>query len=55
MDIRMKLVFERETKGSVLFKSTNYQEVIQNIYIKKSAFPSGKWPQEIALRVDYNG
>jgi len=48
------LDFERETKGSILYKNKNVHggTAIYNIYVRKSAFTSSPYPDQIEVTIE---
>lgn len=52
--VRVKVPFERETKGTVLYKFPQYDadKAVQNVYIKKEAFPERKYPSHVTVTVE---
>lgn len=52
--IKVTLTLDRETKGSVLYKTNgDFTMPVQNIYIKKHVFTDKKWPKAVHVTVDY--
>lgn len=47
--ITLDMEFERETKGAIRYADTNPDSVMQTIYIRKRAFPDGKYPRRLAV------
>jgi hypothetical protein len=49
--VRVKIPFMRETKGSILYQDSHNGEAVQNIYIKKEAFPKRDYPANVTVTV----
>ena len=54
---RQSLSLERQTKGAVLYSTKNSAEglpptLVTSIYLRKTGFPSGKYPSLITVTVE---
>lgn len=58
--LQLKMKLDRETKGAVRYreldlggevKQTNYY--IGTLYMRKTSFPSGNWPKDLTVQVNY--
>ena len=52
--VKIKLPFQRETKGSILYQLSGEdgrQKPVQNIYIKKEALPK-PYPPEVTVSIE---
>jgi hypothetical protein len=49
--IEVKMTLERETKGAVRYAEDGDDAKIGTLYLRKSAFPNGKWPDTITVKV----
>lgn len=50
--MKTRLHFERETKGSVLYKTSGPQDVVQNLYVRKEFLrEEGKKGYPLAIEV----
>jgi len=50
--ITVTLDFARETKGSVLYKNTGATAHVNDVYIRKAAFPNNKAPKTIIVTIE---
>ena len=50
-DIEVRLVFERSTKGTHLYKASTPGQVVKSIYIQREAF-DGAPPKTIILTIE---
>lgn len=53
--LSVKMQMEKETKGAIRFEEIGKEEekVLRTLYVRKSAFKDGKFPQQISVSVEW--